>query len=424
MTNMFAEAEIVLFTNETDHYELKQGWPALFLETVGKLELFEEPTRFLREKYVNCGSTPSRHTWEKAAYGLKSWFQFLQAIERDWLSASEQDRIDFRDTYQKSISPKTGRTYGDDGVRSAMVVIRSFYRHCASRNIYHGDMSSGVVVVEHKVPIDQDPMAHIHALPVLKEKDRALPKVRPGVKIHPLTMRDLKNLLSHIGPQAGARDGDQRPARDRLICDLGWVVGLRLSEINNLTTLQFMTLVPDHSALFVGMRLTVQGKGKYTRQVMIPTWLVIDVQAYIDGERAASLLACKIKTRYPTTRLLLGHEHSNHAGKPITNAALQKIFREACLTLGFINIVEKTDTETGLKFTYKTPRHSIHDLRHTYAVLTYHVERANGNSEPWKKIQAQLGHSKLQTTINTYLTHVEIFTDQPGLLDVRKVLGL
>lgn len=400
MTNMFAEAEIGLFINETDHNELKQGWPALFLETVGKVDLFEEPTRFLREKYVNCGSTPSRHTWEKAAYGLKSWFQFLQAIERDWLSASEQDRNDFRDTYQKSISPKTGRTYGDDGVRSAMVVVRSFYRHCASRNIYHGDMGSGSVA------------------------DSALPKVRPGVKIHPLTVRDLKNLLNHIGPQAGARDDDRRPARDRLICDLGWVVGLRLSEINSLTTLQFMTLVPDHSAPFVGMQLIIQGKGKYTRQVMIPTWLVIDVQAYIDGERMASLLACRIKTRYPTTRLLLGHEHSSHAGKPITNAALQKMFREACLTLGIVTIVEKTDPETGLKFIYKTPRHSIHDLRHTYAVLTYHVERANGNSEPWKKIQAQLGHSKLQTTITTYLAYVEIFTDQPGLLDVRRLLGL
>ena len=98
--------------------------------------------------------------------------------------------------------------------------------------------------------------------------------------------------------------------------------------------------------------------------------------------------------------------------------------REACLTLGLVQIVEKTDPETGKKFMYKRPRHSIHDLRHTYAVLTYHAERANGNAEPWKKIQAQLGHRNLQTTIDTYLSHVEIFTEQPGLLDVRKMLGL
>jgi integrase len=185
-----------------------------------------------------------------------------------------------------------------------------------------------------------------------------------------------------------------------------------------------MSLSPDRGAPFVGMALTIQGKGKKTRQVMIPAWLVMDIQAYMEGERAASLRACKTKSRHPPTRLLLGHEHSGSAGKAITNAALQKMFREACLALGLVEIVEKTDPETGRKFMYKTPRHSIHDLRHTYAVLTYHAERANGNPEPWKKIQAQLGHSCLQTTIDTYLSHVEIFTDQPGLIDVRRMLGL
>jgi integrase len=421
---MFLRAEIVLFINNTDNPELKPSAPALFLETRDILGLFEEPTRFLGERYVRSGSTPSPHTWAKAAYGLKSWFQFLQAIDCDWPNASEQDRIDFRDVYLGSISQKTGRAFGTAGVHDAMVVVRSFYQHCAYRGTYHGDIGASSVAVEYKAPIHRDALVHTRSVGFTKNRDRALPKLRPGVKIHPLTPRDLKNLLCHIGPQAGARDGDQRVARDRLICDLGWVVGLRLSEINNLTTLQFMSLSPDRGAPFVGMALTIQGKGKKTRQVMIPAWLVMDIQAYMEGERAASLRACKTKSRHPPMRLLLGHEHSGSAGRAITNAALQKMFREACLALGLVEIVEKTDPETGRKFMYKTPRHSIHDLRHTYAVLTYHAERANGNPEPWKKIQAQLGHSCLQTTIDTYLSHVEIFTDQPGLLDVRRMLGL
>lgn len=422
---MFLRAEIVLFLNKTDNLELKPGVPALFLDTRDKLDLFEQPTRFLGERYVRSGSTPSSHTWEKAAYGLKSWFQFLQAIDRDWLNASEQDRIDFRDTYRGSISQKTGRAYGAAGVHDAMVVVRSFYQHCADRGTYHGDIGASSVAAEYKVPIDLDALAHTRSAGVMRVRDRALPKVRPGVKIHPLTPRDLKNLLCHVGPQACARDGDQRVARDRLICDLGWAVGLRLNEINNLTTLQFMTLSPDGCAPFVGMALIIlHGKGNKTRQVLIPAWLVMDIQAYMDGERAASLRACKTKNRHAPTRLLLGHEHSGSAGRPVTNAALQKMFRVACLTLGLVEIVEKTDPETGKQFTYKTPRHSMHDLRHSYAVLTYHAERANGNAEPWKKIQAQLGHSKLQTTIDTYLSHVEIFTDKPGLLEVRRMLGL
>lgn len=425
MENTFREAEITLFLNKTDHPELKQGWPALFLETEHNLELFEEPTRFLRDNYVRCGATASTHTWEKAAYCLKSWLQFLQAIERDWLNASEQDRIDFRDVYLAAISPKTGRSYGESGVSSAMSTVRSFYAHCANRGVYFGDIGASCIATEFNVPMDLDALAHTRSSNVVKSRDRALPKVRPGVKIHSLTARDLRNLLHYIGPQAGVQNGDPRLTRDRLICDLGWVVGLRLNEINSLTTLQFMTLVPDPSAPFVGMPLTIQhGKGNKSRQVMIPAWLIMDVQAYMSDERAASIRACKTKTKYPTTRLIVGHEHSGHAGAPITNAALQKMFREACLTLGLVTIVEKTDPETGKVFTYKTPRHSMHDLRHTYAVLTYHAERANGNPEPWKKIQAQLGHKNLQTTINTYLAHVEIFTDQAALVDVRRMLGL
>ncbi|MES2322587.1 MAG: site-specific integrase [Pseudomonadota bacterium] len=422
---MFLRAEIVLFINNTRNLELKPGGTALFLETANKLDLFEEPTRFLGERYVRAGSTPSPHTWAKAAYGLKSWFQFLQAIHRDWPEASEQDRVDFRDVYLSSISPKTGRAYGAAGVHDAMVVVSSYYQHCADRGTYHGDIGTNLVAVDCRVPIDRDALAHTRPTGVIKSRDRALPKVRPGVKIHPLTPRDLKNLLYHVGPQASARDGDKRVARDRLVCDLGWAVGLRLNEINNLTTLQFMTVCPDPHAPFAGMALTIfHGKGNKTRQVMIPAWLVMDVQAYMVTERAASLRACKTKSRNLPTRLLLGHEHSRSAGKPVTNAALQKMFRGACLTLGLVEIVEKTDPEAGTQHTCKVPRHSMHDLRHSYAVLTYHAERANNNAEPWKKIQAQLGHSKLQTTIDTYLSHVEIFCDQPGLLDVRRMLGL
>jgi integrase len=422
---MFLRAEIVLFINNTDNPELKPGAPALFLESRDKLELFEEPTRFLDERFLRRGSTPSPHTWAKAVYGLKSWFQFLQAVERDWLDASEQDRVEYRDVYLESISPKTGMAYGGAGVRDAMVVIREFYQHCLERGIYHGDIGTTSVAAEETVPKDLNALRHTRSVGIEKKKDHALPKVRPGVKIHPFTPRDLKSLLFHVGPQAGARDADQRLARDRLICDLGWAVGLRLNEINSLTTLQFMTLSPNPSAPFVGMPLTIlHGKGDVTRQVMIPAWLVMDVHAYMDGERAASLKACKSKTRYSSMRLFLGYAHTRYAGKPITNAALQKMFREACLKLGLVEIVEKTDPALGTTLTYKKPRHSIHDLRHSYAVLTYHAERGNGNPEPWKKIQGQLGHRRLQTTIDTYLSHVEIFTDQPGLLDARRMLGL
>jgi integrase len=389
--------------------------------------LFEDPTRFLNKHYVQSGSTPSPHSWHKAAYSLKSWFQYLQAVGCDWPDAGEQHREDYRDDYLTAISPKTGRPYGTAGVRDSITVIRKFHQFCTGLGKYHGDIGGIVETEGRSISLDRDALAHIRSGGGTLRKDRALPKVRPGIKIHPMRVCDLKALLHHIGPQASDRLvlPDRRPARNRLIYDLGWAVGLRLDEINSLTTLQFLSLCPDRTALFANMVLTIKhGKGNKTRLVAIPTWLVIDALAYIDGEREESLKACKAKSKNSPLRLLLTHAGAKNAGKPISNGAIQKMFREACFALGMVEIVEKTNPENGNTSQASIPLHSMHDLRHTYAVLTYHAERANGNAEPWKKIQAQLGHSHLQTTIDTYLSHVDIFTDQPGLLDVRRMIGL
>ena len=421
---MFRAADIVLFINPIQSLGLKAGAPALFLEWNDRVVLFEAPTIFLAERYVRSGAQQSPHTWAKAAYALKSWFQYLQAVDKDWQDASEEDRISYREAFLSAISPKTGHLYGVAGIRDNMTVIREFHKFCSTKDSYFGDIGKSQKI-EFRTPIDRDFLAHIQSSPRSANRDYALPKVRPAMKLHPIMATDLKGLLNHVGPQAAHRDGDLRPARDRLIFDLGWAVGLRLDEINRLTTLQFLSLVPDVSSPFTNLPVTIyHGKGKKTRQVGIPTWLVMDLLAYIVGERAVSLRACKSVARSKPINLLLAHATSKAPGHSITNSAIQKMFRQACLTLGIVETVQKEVPLSGLRFLTQVPKHSIHDLRHTYAVLTYHAERANGNSEPWKKIQAQLGHRHLQTTIDTYLSHVEIFTDQPGLFDVRKMLGL
>jgi integrase len=422
--NTFLDNEVVLLVHDGSHAELKAGQPALFLESAGKATLFEEPTRFLWDRYVSAGSTPSVHTWSKAAYSLKSWFQFLQAIGKHWLDASAEDRRSYRDAYLSSISPRTGRRYSVQGVSDSMSVVRSFYAFARRKGWYAGDIDGYVEESVENIEIDRDAFAHTRPVSLSRAKDRDLPKSRPNVVIHPLMVRDLTNLLNHVGPQAANRQEDKRAARDRLICDLGWVVGLRLAEVISLTTLQFLSLNPDPSSPYVDLKLIICGKGNKVRQVAIPTWLVVDAIEYINGERAKALLAWKGRPRRASIQLLLGRLESPRRGQPISKDAVQKILREACIALGFVETVEKIIPETGDVFHDKVPKHSYHDLRHTCAVLMYHAEVASGNPEPWKKIQAQLGHSHLSTTIDTYLAHVEIFTDRPGLLNVRRLIGL
>lgn len=102
----------------------------------------------------------------------------------------------------------------------------------------------------------------------------------------------------------------------------------------------------------------------------------------------------------------------------------QQIVEETCISAGLVTLSTVQDPRTGQERTIKTHKHTVHDLRHTYAVWTYWAERRRGNREPWKKIQAQLGHANLSTTIDIYLSVVEIFDGFETAVDVRAILGL
>lgn len=424
--NKFLDAEIVLFRNKATTVGLKQGHPSFFLVSKRSTSLFEEATLFLAEEFVENGGTPSIHTWGAAADGLKSWFEFLQATGRDWREATRQDRLNYRDAYLTSISPRTGQCYEPSTVASRMFVVRQFYDYAHDSGWYDGDLAFRKSDEEKEitVPINQDALAHTRRGVLLRRRDRDLPKARPKVVIHALPVDALRSLINFCGPRAAHRNGDRRPARDRLFVDIGWVVGLRVDEIHSLTTLQFLNLHPDSKAPQIAHPLIVTGKGSKTRQVAIPGWLVEDAIAYINGERAETLRVGRVSSKAASTALFLGGIESSRAGMPISKRRLQQLVEEACMAIGLTEVVEVTDPETGEGRQKCMQKYSIHDLRHSAAVLIYHAERAAGNPEPWKKVQTQLGHKNLQTTIDTYLHHVEIFGEKQRFYDVRKMIGI
>lgn len=308
-----------------------------------------------------------------------------------------------------------------------MVAVRDFYVYCSKAGWYFGDIGGywdDSSPDQPMRPAKSDALVHTR-VSKSRKIDRTLPKVAKNQKIRALRLDDLRALMNCVGPQALGRKGDMRNCRDRLICDIGFFVGLRVHEIVKLTTLQFLSLSPDKSKPYVSEELTIVGKGGKVRQVEIPTWLVLDAIEYISTERAAALANRKLSTRNPPTQIFLGHVNANNgAGRPITIAAVQKMIERACLVTGLTAVEKKTDPETGEEFLQTVARYSVHDLRHSYAVYHYHIEKNKGNAEPWKKIQAQLGHATLQLTIDTYLAHVSIFSDAPALFNIRRSLGI
>jgi integrase len=201
--------------------------------------------------------------------------------------------------------------------------------------------------------------------------------------------------------------------------------GARLGDVVKFTTLQFLRITVQPHEQMHEFPVIVEGKGRVTRKVSVPGWLVLAIQDYISQERAVSEREGKKRgARVNSTALFLGHPGSKSAGRPITRSAIQKMLAAACMACGITERKEVHDVMTGETHVKTVPAHSFHDLRHVCAVLTYHAERALGNAEPWKIVQIKLGHKSLKITMDTYLAHVSIFGEREGITDIRRLLGI
>ncbi|WP_324750101.1 site-specific integrase [Sphingomonas sp. LY54] len=391
--------------------------PGLFFTP--SMTLLQAPTSFIRERYVENGESPSPETWEAAAYALQSWFEFLPQIGiRDWTTASRSDLIQYRDAYQVAISPKTGAAYAPITIRNRVAVILHFYQHNSKK--YSGDLLEGSITLDE---FRDGSSVTVSTTGSVRTTVKGIgPKVRLNRRgVRPFLTRELQAFLKAAGPQAANRDGDERPSRNRLLADFMWAVGLRLSEALGLTIFQILSICPDPQAPLLEYPLTILGKGGVERVVGVPSWLIQDATAYIEGERKECVAAGNPGQR-PTPRLFLASQDSNAPGSAISERRVEQIVEEICRKAGLLKSVERVDPETGdVRHEFKSS-HCVHDLRHTYAVLTYWSEKMAGNPEPWKKVQAQLGHARLSTTINTYLSFVEIFDGQEKIVDTRRLI--
>lgn len=411
-TFLTADLRLVKAVNATEL--ARPGQPVLFLYWHDKVDVFGEATIFLAERVVR--RSPSPNTWWSLGYDLLVWLQWCQLHGIDWHDATEADRQQFDDECAALSDAPT--------VNRKLTMVRRFYDFCRAEGWYHRDvgMSLEYVQVANR-PIDHDAMAHARSSTArTKALDPLLRRVQKKDVVSALQANELRKLLEHVGPTLEA-PGGPRSVRDRLICDLGYVCGVRVGDVVSLTTLQFLNLTVEPNQQFQDFAVIVTGKGNVTRSVAVPGWLVLAIQSYIFGERETSVRKLKKRLARPIKDLFLGHALGKSAGKAISRSAIQKMFAQACMKCGITEKKEVQD-ESGKKLLKTVPSHSYHDLRHNCAVLTYHAEKALGNSEPWKVVQVKLGHKTLKVTIDTYLAHVSIFGEKQGVTDIRRLIGI
>lgn len=394
---------------------LKVGQPSLFWEP--EQQLFEEATAFLNDEYCQSGSRSSPRTWKNVASALAFWFNWCLEANVDWPTASQDDLIDFRDGLSTAISPVTGDAYSSGTIIAYMQPVIAFYDYARRHKAYFGDICSSDGLKSQSV--SEGPLG------ILSDASRLVPSRRAKKNaIRPFQTGELRKFLAVLGPSATDREvGDLRPSRDRLMADWGWGVGLRLSEIMTLNQYQFLALHPDEESPFSQQAVEVIGKGNVARNVAVPNWLIADTLQYMQGERARALELGRKKGRQAPKVLFLAGARSPDPGSTFTPRRFETIVEDACISAGLMRLKQRIDPDTGITTQVSVANHCVHDLRHTYAVYTYWIEVKNGNPEPWKVIQAQLGHERMETTIQTYLKFVQLFGPR-GQQDIRSLVGL
>lgn len=375
---------------------LKPGHPAVWKNG----RLFEEACRWLNDEIVPTRASPN--TWAQAAQSLVTWLDFLDATKVDWQHASKADLVAYRDGYLGAISPHTGTEYSAKTVAVRMTYIIDFICFAVENDWIDSDLR-GVLSAPsrqfRRVPIDQDALAHIRkGLPksaqdvgtTVARLNKLKPRAGQDNTVRVISREELAALLRW----AGARPSERKPEnggsdRDFVVLAFGWACGLRVQEVADVPVLPILAISASSEVPGQMYKLPITGKGGKSRLIDVPGWLVLDLQAYIEGERKRALK--KRGRRIEEKQLILNSEHSTRAGNPMTKPAMQNLMERACLGSGLITKVEKINPETNETLAESTPKYSMHCLRHTYAVMTYHNHRKSGYADvdAWKYLQQE-----------------------------------
>lgn len=397
----------------------RKGHPAVWKDGT----LLEEACLWLNSEIVPRGTSPK--TWEVAARSLVSWLDFLEVSDIDWRTATKADLASYRDAYGGAISPQTGREYSAGTIRVRMTYIIDFIRFGVEQQWIDSDLRAGPTArpeLKTGQSIATDMLAHLrHGAsfatpggPTASSKlNRLKPRSDQDDKVNVLAKEELRALIDWAGPRPSERRSEDKSGSDRdyLLLAFGWAVGLRLQGIAGLKVHPFLEIVPDPEALTKFFKFTVTEKGQKSRQVDVPNWLVRDVHAYLAGERKRAL--DKRGPHAKESALLLNADSSSRPGRAMSTSAMQAFIKRACQRTGLIKNIERIDPFSGTVALTQVPKYSMHSLRHTYSVMTFHNQLKSGYSDldAWKYIQEQLGHKYPSTTINTYLKHVSVWSN-------------
>jgi integrase len=373
-----------------------------------------EPALFwLTSNFPFRGKRWSAASVENAAFDLRLWWTSLERMGKAWDEVTPTELEEFRDELMTTVSVRTQQLYGPGIVRRTIGSVASMYKWAAAQGLYSGPPMDKREIRNGYRRADTDFLAGI--APSRRKPSLVILKGTPPLpnRVHPLQPHEWTKIFRALGPLPSEQEESVFvPSRNRLTAETSLWSAARVDEVAHISKYQIASLEPDEVDDDVSMVIHLtHTKGLIPRNAKIPAHLVRELKTYIKGERAEAVEKGRSYglAHEPKALFVNGVDAGRDAGRGVTRWTLWRTFHLAVLEAGLTREVTKVELASGNQFDELVAAHCFHDLRHTFACWHYQAEVESGNPEPWKSVQARLGHQKLSTTVDLYLKVVDLF---------------
>lgn len=395
---------------ELEPYSAPNGFPFLVRFTDSVPELIEPVARFLGFWFARVTREPARRPGEllrknsasAIAADLKDWWEYLSFKGLNWDRAEQTDVEEYRNSMLIAISPHTHRPFRRQTIRRRLSTLIKFYawaKHNKLCNLAITDDDEGVASA---APGRPRYLAGLY--PRGWKRDEIMPRrdTTSWSEVRCFSPKEYRKVADGLGPKLTDKKSIHGATPFRLVCDLMVTTGIRISEALSLT-IAHVDALDDIASSKNGvayLRLTAT-KGNKPRSVPVPTFVIHQLKQYLERHRPVVAKASETSRSAPL--FLNGRDATRTQGRPLKPAFFRDRFNRAVKKARLIRPRLNYDLQTGHPTELTTHTFTPHCLRHTFAIWRYYAERSLGNPEPWKIIQAILGHAHLTTTLNIYL---------------------
>ncbi len=390
---------------------LPSGFPYIIDEASG--QLCQVALLFLATRHVSeDGKTFPKNTVDAYTSDILDWMRFCARFHLPWNKATWADLAKYISSLEMLVSAHHRQRYREATKVRRVVPILQLYKW-APANIPALCTPSpyGSLFDSKKAAEFLDARRRKQRSKVKVAEDAVDDKELPDV----MQEEEVRAVLKAIGPPPRGIECDENEEAaltsvGHLGMELGLQAGLRVSEVVTLRVSLFRRYldieIVEGAFYRVGKFRRKGGKMKFVR---MHGALLQKVVNYIRQERAFAMQGMAIDHG-----VLLVHKGRCHRGTALRPGTLQRRFAKACMAVGLTRRVSKFSPTDGdwsnpnIEYV-ELARYTFHCLRHTFAVWRYYARKLDGDPEPWKHIQEELGHEDVETTIKIYLRVTQDF---------------